>query len=539
MSLIDSIRLALGATQLSKPGHVPVPTAEFTAEFDVFLSHNSQDKPIVRRLALALKSRGWRVWLDEEQLVPGRPWQEELENIIQTTKSAAVLIGENGFGSWETPEMRVCLDECVRRKLPVIPVLLPDAPKKLELPPFLGRFTWVDLSDGLTDDGIQRLEWGITGRKPEDESINTISTTLEPDEIHGAFWICVLHNGDNYLRIECSRSSKRRDLDLPKIPLPPKKFNEIMDKQHSLVHIQNVFQSITEYASTSLGDVVDWINDLLKQNINTDIKFIIIDKTDTEIPWELLEIGNGYLGAQTVVSRWVEMEYRGESIPIEQPQSKLQVQGGAIYFLDPESEGRANSERETLKSCDGKEIATFENLLDILTEPNTPGVALTYLNFKISHDIQRSIDELPPETMEYKLKPMMNLRVLGTERKKLPVMIFNACHSGRVICTRNERYGWPATFIAAAACAYIGTLAEVVDEEAVRIGTEILNAAHTRKEGVNLAGFLRELREEASHGFKPYKNDEKQWLHFMSAFFYVYYGDPRLCLKLGKVNDNA
>lgn len=284
---------------------------------------------------------------------------------------------------------------------------------------------------------------------------------------------------------------------------------------------------------------MDWINDLLKQNINTDIKFIIIDTTDAEIPWELLEIGNGYLGAQAVVSRWVEMQYRGELIPIEQPQSKLQIQGGAIYFLDPESEGRANSERETLKYCDGKEIETFENLLDILTEPNTPGVALTYLDFKISHDIQRSIDKLPPETREFKLKPMLSLQVLGTERKNLPVMIFNSCHSGRLICTSNERCGWPATFIAAAACAYIGTLAEVVDEEAVRIGTEILSAARTREEGVNLAGFLRELREEAGHGFKPYKNDEKQWLRFMSAFFYVYYGDPRLCLKLGEANDNA
>ena len=104
----------------------------------------------MRRLARALESRGLRVWLDEDQLVPGRPWQEELEKIIQTTESAAVLIGENGFGSWETPEMRVCLDEYVRRKLPVIPVLLPDAPKELELPPFLRSFTWVDLRGGVT-----------------------------------------------------------------------------------------------------------------------------------------------------------------------------------------------------------------------------------------------------------------------------------------------------------------------------------------------------------------------------------------------------
>ena len=61
--------------------------------FDVFLSHNSQDKPIVRELAQQLSSRRLRVWLDEEQLVPGRPWQEALETVIETIGAAAILIG--------------------------------------------------------------------------------------------------------------------------------------------------------------------------------------------------------------------------------------------------------------------------------------------------------------------------------------------------------------------------------------------------------------------------------------------------------------
>ena len=33
--------------------------------YDVFLSHNSKDKPRVRRLAERLKAAGVRVWLDE------------------------------------------------------------------------------------------------------------------------------------------------------------------------------------------------------------------------------------------------------------------------------------------------------------------------------------------------------------------------------------------------------------------------------------------------------------------------------------------
>ena len=138
-----------------------------TKSFDVFLSHNSQDKPAVRELAAALRARGLRVWMDETELVPGRPWQPALEATIKTTRSAAVLIGKNGLGSWEKPEMWACLGESVKRKLPVIPVLLPTAPRNLELPMFLQNYTWVDLRGGLTEAGVDKVAWGITGVKPD------------------------------------------------------------------------------------------------------------------------------------------------------------------------------------------------------------------------------------------------------------------------------------------------------------------------------------------------------------------------------------
>jgi len=136
------------------------------SSFDTFLSHNSQDKPLVRELADALVERGLRPWLDERELVPGRPWQEALEEIIQTTRTAVVTFGPAGLGPWEEPEMRACLSEFVQRRLPVIPVLLPGAPTKPELPLFLKAFTWVDLRGGLTSEGLDRLEWGVTGKKP-------------------------------------------------------------------------------------------------------------------------------------------------------------------------------------------------------------------------------------------------------------------------------------------------------------------------------------------------------------------------------------
>jgi CHASE2 domain-containing sensor protein len=140
--------------------------APAAAPRDVFLSHNSLDKPGVRALADALEARGLTVWLDERELAPGRPWQEGLEEVIRTVRSALVILGPSGLGPWEIAEMRACLSEGVDRDLPIVPVLLPGAPQKPDLPLFLRRYTWVDLRGGLTEAGIDRLEWGITGVKP-------------------------------------------------------------------------------------------------------------------------------------------------------------------------------------------------------------------------------------------------------------------------------------------------------------------------------------------------------------------------------------
>ncbi|MEJ7594950.1 MAG: toll/interleukin-1 receptor domain-containing protein [Planctomycetaceae bacterium] len=144
---------------------------ERSMSFHVFLSHNSKDKPDVKRLGESLKMRNLTVWLDEWELRPGLSWQDALEDIISNCKSAAVCVGENGIGPWEDPEMKALLRRFVAEKktgniLPIIPVLLPGAPDDLKLPLFLEEFTWVDLRDGLKGDGLDRLVWGITGIKP-------------------------------------------------------------------------------------------------------------------------------------------------------------------------------------------------------------------------------------------------------------------------------------------------------------------------------------------------------------------------------------
>lgn len=133
---------------------------------DCFLSHNHKDKPLVRRIAKRLEKYGLKPWLDEEELRPGFPFQDGLQEAMRSTRAAMVFLSGHGVGPWQRQEIRVLLSLMIESGRPVIPVLLPGAPEKPDFGDLLREFTWVDLRKGLSEKGIQRLVWGITGEKP-------------------------------------------------------------------------------------------------------------------------------------------------------------------------------------------------------------------------------------------------------------------------------------------------------------------------------------------------------------------------------------
>jgi hypothetical protein len=140
-------------------------------DYDVFLSHNSSDKPLVEILAARIEDEGkLRPFLDKWHLVPGEPWQEGLEDALDKSATYAVFLGPAGLGPWENEEMRDALDRRVRDKSRrVIPVLLPGANPKDDrtLPRFLQILTWVDFRNGINDhDAFRRLVAGVKGKSP-------------------------------------------------------------------------------------------------------------------------------------------------------------------------------------------------------------------------------------------------------------------------------------------------------------------------------------------------------------------------------------
>jgi hypothetical protein len=162
-----------------KDQHKPTQNKQTSADFDVFLCHNSRDKDVVRTLKHKLNSNKIRVWLDEDECQPGIHWQQMLEKGILCSACVAVLVGKNGVGRWMSEEIGGALNIAVENNRKVIPVLLPDAPMKPELPLFLKGRTWVDLRDGIDSINFKHLLWGITGRRTDlKRSRQTLNTSL-------------------------------------------------------------------------------------------------------------------------------------------------------------------------------------------------------------------------------------------------------------------------------------------------------------------------------------------------------------------------
>ena len=110
--------------------------------YDVFLSHNSKDKPRVRGLAEELRAAGLRVWFDEWVIKPGDDIYLAIERGLEAARAQVLCLSPAALGSeWVTLERSTVLfrdpTNAGRR---FIPLLLADC----ELPDALRRYKYVD-----------------------------------------------------------------------------------------------------------------------------------------------------------------------------------------------------------------------------------------------------------------------------------------------------------------------------------------------------------------------------------------------------------
>jgi TIR domain len=148
-------------------------------QFDVFLAHNSADKPQVRIIANKLREQGLIPWLDEEEILAGRLFQDAIQRAISESKSAAIFIGLKGLGAWQELELQTLISQFVRKKSPVIPVLLPEVSEIPDNLLFLQQFNWVKFEHINNNSALSKLVQGIRGRD-EDKAPPRLPNPFQP-----------------------------------------------------------------------------------------------------------------------------------------------------------------------------------------------------------------------------------------------------------------------------------------------------------------------------------------------------------------------
>jgi WD40 repeat protein len=110
-----------------------------TFAFDVFLSHSSKDKPLVRELAERLKADGLRVWFDEWEIAPGDHISGKVVKGLEQSRRLVVVMTESFFASeWAAYEhYTVHFSAPTNAERRFIPLLAADCEIPFGLRPFL------------------------------------------------------------------------------------------------------------------------------------------------------------------------------------------------------------------------------------------------------------------------------------------------------------------------------------------------------------------------------------------------------------------
>lgn len=104
-------------------GHGSFPEDDVEREYDVFISHASEDKDeTVRPLAHALKAGGLKVWYDEFELKIGDSLRRKIDKGLANSRFGVVVLSQPFFGKgWTNYE----LDGLVTRSVSGEQILLP------------------------------------------------------------------------------------------------------------------------------------------------------------------------------------------------------------------------------------------------------------------------------------------------------------------------------------------------------------------------------------------------------------------------------
>ncbi|HZH29222.1 MAG TPA: TIR domain-containing protein [Pyrinomonadaceae bacterium] len=153
-----------------------------TFNYDVFLSHSSKDKAVVRPLAERLRADGLRVWFDEWELKPGDNIPSKIEEGLEHSRVLVLCMSARAFGSdWAQLESYTFrFRDPLNKERRFIPLRLDDAPIKGSL----AQFSYINwLSKGHKKEYAKLLEACLLPAKSPMVEAETASTQVPEKSI--------------------------------------------------------------------------------------------------------------------------------------------------------------------------------------------------------------------------------------------------------------------------------------------------------------------------------------------------------------------
>jgi len=286
--------------------------------------------------------------------------------------------------------------------------------------------------------------------------------------------------------------------------------------------------------SNTKEELIRWIGALRCTHAD-DLRLVVWDDTDFEIPWELLWIpavpetaaGEGWLGSTVTMTRWTTIR---SVYPVGNGLSASgQCVGGVLAYV---GNAQMSGDLDVLKQFGPQVPASLRDLLLVLEQPGAR-VALVYVACHGEHGSSGFRFKLDGVSLgEIGARSFQRIAESGA------LVFINACHSARLIddpeYNDDTLRGFAEAFLRSGASGFVGTSGAVGEDSAREIVRGLLERLH-REPDVPVAVALRDYRRGKSVAYVPPADDTaeaRRLLSFFHTFMYVYFGNPSTTLQL-------
>ncbi|MDJ0844835.1 CHAT domain-containing protein [Crocosphaera sp.] len=281
----------------------------------------------------------------------------------------------------------------------------------------------------------------------------------------------------------------------------------------------------------------------LQGKLENQLSYLVInDRTNFEIPWELVELKqNQHIGANLVTVRWQDIT---DPDNLDEVDSLIDLKieehnccGNIVAYLNTKDLPKVREEKKTIEPFNPIVHENIYNFLDFLDTVDLD-VSLVFiashgfLGNNISETMLGEENEKQqislPDLYAYDFDCLANCSSL---------VFMNSCHSGRLqtdesfnIFDSDERVGFSTFFLEKGANGVIGTLCQVADLYAAKVAKNFFDECQQNPQ-LPVATILKNMRCKAIENYLSEKNRDNQRL-FLFTFLYIYYGNPMTKLKL-------